>query len=127
MLGEELVVPPPLAVTDVRYVGDPVAVVIAETRYLAEDACEAIDAEYEPQPPVVDYRTAAADTENIVHAGWGLESNAMVAVPFMAALPRPRRGVRERRARRGVRGRAEPVCRHADGDARNLGVVPPRP
>ena len=41
MLGEELVVPPPLAITDVRYVGDPVAIVIAESRYLAEDACEA--------------------------------------------------------------------------------------
>src|SRR6188472_628225 len=38
MLGKELVVPPPLAVGDVRYVGDMVAVVIAESRYLAEDA-----------------------------------------------------------------------------------------
>ena len=87
MLGEELVVPPPLAITDVRYVGDPVAVVIAESRYLAEDACEAIEVDYEPQQPVVDYMVAAADTENIVHAGWGLESNAMAAVPFMALSP----------------------------------------
>ena len=47
MLGEELVVPPPLAITDVRYVGDPVAVVIAESRYLAEDACEAIEVDYD--------------------------------------------------------------------------------
>ena len=31
MMSEELVVPPPLAITDVRYVGDPVAMVIAET------------------------------------------------------------------------------------------------
>jgi aerobic carbon-monoxide dehydrogenase large subunit len=87
MLGEELVVPPPLAITDVRYVGDPVAVVVAESRYLAEDACEAIEVDYEPQKPVVDYMTAAADTENIVHAGWGLESNAMAAVPFMPLSP----------------------------------------
>ena len=48
MLGEELVVPPPLAITDVRYVGDPVALVVAESRYLAEDACEAIEVDYEP-------------------------------------------------------------------------------
>ena len=41
-------------------------------------------------------RRAAADTENIVHAGWGLESNAMVAGAVHAALPRPRRGVRRR-------------------------------
>ena len=87
MLGEELVVPPPLAITDVRYVGDPVAVVIADTRYLAEDACEAIEVDYEPQQAVVDYMTASADTENIVHAGWGLESNAMAAVPFMPLSP----------------------------------------
>jgi carbon-monoxide dehydrogenase large subunit len=87
MLGEELVVPPPLAITDVRYVGDPIAVVIAETRYLAEDACEAIEVDYDPQDAVVDYRTAAADTGNIVHAGWGLESNAMASVPFMALSP----------------------------------------
>ena len=87
MLGEELVVPPPLAITDVRYVGDPVAVVIADTRYLAEDACEAIEVDYEPRQAVVDYMTASADTENIVHAGWGLESNAMAAVPFMPLSP----------------------------------------
>ena len=101
--------PPPLAITDVRYVGDPVAVVIAETRYLAEDACELIEVDYEPSRPVVDYATAAADTENIVHAGWGLESNAMVGGAVHAALPRPRRGVRGGRARRGVRRRAEPL------------------
>ena len=48
MLGEELVVPPPLAIGDVRYVGDPVALVVAESRYLAEDACELIEVDYEP-------------------------------------------------------------------------------
>ena len=47
MLGEELAVPPPLAITDVRYAGDPVAIVIAESRYLAEDAAETIEVEWE--------------------------------------------------------------------------------
>ena len=87
MLGEAMVVPPPLASGDVRHVGDPVAFVVAESRYLAEDACELIDVEYEPLTPAVDYRTAAADTEHIVHAAWGMESNAMVTVPFMALSP----------------------------------------
>ena len=45
--------------------------------------CELVEVEYEPQQAVVDYATAAADTEHLVHAGWGLESNAMVAMPFM--------------------------------------------
>jgi carbon-monoxide dehydrogenase large subunit len=38
----------PLAVDRVRLVGDPVAVVVAESRAIAEDACELIDVEYEP-------------------------------------------------------------------------------
>jgi len=82
MLGKELVVPPPLAIGDVRHVGDPIAVVVAESRYLAEDACELIEVELATLTPVVDYTTAADDTTNIVHAAWGLTSNAMVAVPF---------------------------------------------
>ncbi|MGD9703740.1 MAG: xanthine dehydrogenase family protein molybdopterin-binding subunit [Acidimicrobiia bacterium] len=82
MLGEALTVPPPLAITDVRHVGDPIAFVVAENRYLAEDACDLIEVEIDPQQAVVDYRVAAADTENIVHAGWGLQSNTMMGMPF---------------------------------------------
>ncbi|HID04268.1 MAG TPA: xanthine dehydrogenase family protein molybdopterin-binding subunit, partial [Aigarchaeota archaeon] len=43
----------PLAVDKVRYVGDPVAVVVAETPYAARDAAEAVEVEYEPLPAVV--------------------------------------------------------------------------
>jgi carbon-monoxide dehydrogenase large subunit len=46
-------------VTDrVRMVGDLVAMVVAESRYEAEDACELIDVEYEPLPAVVSYEAA---------------------------------------------------------------------
>ena len=48
----------PLAIDKVLYVGDVVAMVVAESRYLAEDALELIDVHYEPLPPVVDYETA---------------------------------------------------------------------
>ena len=44
----------PLAGEKVRYVGEPVAVVVAESRYLAEDALDAIEVEYEPLPAIVD-------------------------------------------------------------------------
>ena len=87
MLGEELVVPPPLAIGDTRYVGDPIAFVVAEDRYIAEDACELIDLEVEPEQAAPDYRVAGADQEHIVHAGWGLESNTMMAVPFQTFSP----------------------------------------
>jgi carbon-monoxide dehydrogenase large subunit len=42
-----------LATDTVRLVGDPVAVVIAESRYLAEDGCELVEVDYEDLPPVV--------------------------------------------------------------------------
>ncbi len=45
---------PPLAVDRVLYVGQPVAAVLAEDPYVAEDAAELIDVEYEPLPVVLD-------------------------------------------------------------------------
>jgi 2-furoyl-CoA dehydrogenase large subunit len=49
----------------VRYVGEPVAVVVARDRYLAEDALELIEVEYEPLEPVLDAE-AAAETDACV-------------------------------------------------------------
>ncbi len=43
----------------VRYYGEPVAVVVARDRYLAEDAVELIEVEYEPLEPVLDAEAAA--------------------------------------------------------------------
>ena len=47
-----------LAVERVRFVGDPVAMVVAESRYQAEDACELVEVDYEPLTAVVDYADA---------------------------------------------------------------------
>src|SRR5439155_19238713 len=43
----------PLATDMVRFVGDPIAIVIAESRYLAEDARDTIEVDYVPLTPVV--------------------------------------------------------------------------
>ena len=43
-----------LAVGRVRYVGEPVALVVAESRYLAEDAAELVQIEYAPLEAVID-------------------------------------------------------------------------
>lgn len=56
-----------LAVDKVRYVGEPVAVVIAESRYLAEDALELLEADYAPLPAVVDIESAAAEGAPVLH------------------------------------------------------------
>src|SRR6202046_17432 len=42
-----------LATDKVRFVGDPVAIVVAESRYLAEDGCELVEVDYADLPPVV--------------------------------------------------------------------------
>src|SRR5689334_10145031 len=43
-----------IATDKVRFVGDPVAIVVAESRYLAEDGCELVEVDYEDLSPVVD-------------------------------------------------------------------------
>jgi carbon-monoxide dehydrogenase large subunit len=42
-----------LATDKVRLMGDPVAIVIAESRYLAEDGCELVEVDYDDLPPVM--------------------------------------------------------------------------
>lgn len=58
-------VPPLLAGDEVRFVGDPVALVVAEDRYVAEDAAGLVEVEYDPLPPVVGLTEALA-AENLV-------------------------------------------------------------
>jgi CO/xanthine dehydrogenase Mo-binding subunit len=60
-----------LALNKVRYVGEGVAVVVADDRYLAEDALALIDVEYEAIPPVVDALDALADDAPLVHDDLG--------------------------------------------------------
>jgi 2-furoyl-CoA dehydrogenase large subunit len=60
-----------LAVERVRYVGEPVAVVVATDRYLAEDAAELLGVDYDPQPAVIDPLKAAAVGAPLVHASAG--------------------------------------------------------
>jgi carbon-monoxide dehydrogenase large subunit len=61
---------PPLAEGEVRFVGDPVALIVADSRGVAMDAAELVDVEYDPLPPVVDYVTAES-ADVLVHASHG--------------------------------------------------------
>jgi carbon-monoxide dehydrogenase large subunit len=61
---------PPLAEGEVRFVGDPVALVLAESRHVAEDAAERVEIDYEPLPAVIDYAAAEA-AEILVHDAHG--------------------------------------------------------
>jgi 2-furoyl-CoA dehydrogenase large subunit len=61
----------PIAVDRVRYAGEPVAVVLGANRYLAEDALELIEVDYEPLPAVVDPLAAADPKQPALHEGLG--------------------------------------------------------
>ncbi len=58
----------PLALDEVHYVGEAVAFVVADNRYIAEDALDLIDVEYDPLPVVHSLETAAAEDAPLVHA-----------------------------------------------------------
>ncbi len=60
-----------LAVGRVRYTGQPVAVVLARDRYLAEDALEHIRVDYRPLDVVIDPEAAAADGAPLIHPDAG--------------------------------------------------------
>jgi carbon-monoxide dehydrogenase large subunit len=58
----------PIAVDKVRYVGDPVAVVVAETEYQAKDALELIEVEYDPLPAIVNQEDATKPGAPLLYA-----------------------------------------------------------
>jgi carbon-monoxide dehydrogenase large subunit len=60
---------PVLAKDEVRYVGEPVVAIIADNRYIAEDAAELVKIEYEPLTPVLTIRQAMDESTRSVHSG----------------------------------------------------------
>jgi 2-furoyl-CoA dehydrogenase large subunit len=70
----------PIAVGKVRYVGEPIAVVVAERREIAEDAAELIEVDYEPLLPVVDAEEALLKPPALVHEEVG--SNIMAHIHY---------------------------------------------
>ena len=71
-LGEMKSVPQPTMPTEVvRWCGEPVAAVVAETRAQAEDAADLVEIEWDALPVVADIETAAADDAPLVHAELG--------------------------------------------------------
>lgn len=76
---------PLLAHDKVLYVGQPVAVVFAENRYLAEDALELVDVRYAPLPVLVDPRLSLAADAPLLHQE--LPDNTAVAVATRVGDP----------------------------------------
>lgn len=60
---------PPLAEGEAKFVGDPIALVVAESRCLAEDAVELVEVDYQPLPAVADF-TKALGSDVVVHQAY---------------------------------------------------------
>jgi aerobic carbon-monoxide dehydrogenase large subunit len=71
--------PQVLAQDQVRYVGEPIAAIVADDRYLAEDAAELVNVEYEQSPAVIDLTTALDVGSARVHEE--LKSNLAAHIP----------------------------------------------
>ncbi|MEW2355835.1 xanthine dehydrogenase family protein molybdopterin-binding subunit [Spirillospora sp. NPDC029432] len=95
---------PPMAVEEVRYVGEPVACVVARDRYAAVDALEEIDVDYAPLPAVVDMERAVQGDGGLVHESlgtnesftWVFENGDMDAAMRDAPVVIERRYVQQR-------------------------------
>jgi carbon-monoxide dehydrogenase large subunit len=75
---------PPLAIDEVRFVGEPVAVVVANTPYAARDAVEAVAVEYDQLEAAIDLEKAAAGPP-YVHEDLG--TNVAFVMPVKTGDP----------------------------------------
>lgn len=87
MAGYQMTEWPALAVDKVRYVGEAVAVVVARSRYVAEDAAELIEIEYQPLEPVSDAAAAAIPGSPLLHES--ANSNVLVSREFSHGAAAP--------------------------------------
>jgi aerobic carbon-monoxide dehydrogenase large subunit len=76
---------PALAADRVRFVGEAVAAVVADDRYVAEDASELVLVDYAPLPAVASIAEAIADGAPRLHDGW--EDNFFVKRHFVGGDP----------------------------------------
>ena len=60
----------PLAVDTVRYVGEPVVVVVAENAHAARSACRVVVVDYEPLHPVLGIEAALEPDARVIEDGW---------------------------------------------------------
>ena len=71
------------AIDTVRYVGEPIAVVVARDRYLAEDAAELVEVDYDPLDAVLDPVAAAADAVHDRSFSYGDVDGAMAGAELV--------------------------------------------
>src|SRR6185503_4227005 len=76
----QLFMPSALQKNEVCYVGEPIAMVVADTRHIAEDAAALVEVDYDPLPAASDCLEAIAPGAPLAHAG--TVSNIAARIPF---------------------------------------------
>jgi aerobic carbon-monoxide dehydrogenase large subunit len=72
---------PLLAADRVRFVGEPIALIVADTPYRAEDAGDLVEVEYDPLPVVSDPQRSLDAAAPVLHEDW--TDNEMLDVPYL--------------------------------------------
>jgi aerobic carbon-monoxide dehydrogenase large subunit len=106
----------PLARRRVRYVGEPVALVVVEDRYAAEDMADLVQVEYERLPPITDAEQAMAPDALALHDG----ATTNLAATLVMGTGRPDDALREAAVR--IRRRFR-VQRHTGIPIETRGLV----
>lgn len=110
-----------LAPGQVRFVGEAVALVVADSRYLAEDALDLIEVDYVPEAPAVDLVAAAEEGAPLVHE----DTDSNVACRTVDASGDIESAFAE--ADLVLREELRPERAAADGDARRRRPLRPEP
>src|SRR5215472_4075727 len=116
---------PLIAIDRVRFVGEPVAVVVAQTRAQAMDAADAVAVDYEPLAPVIDPETAMEPGAPILFDAHG--SNLAIRVDDVADDPEALEGSALVVRARFVNQRVAPVPMEPNGALAIAGVGPDQP
>ena len=116
---------PLLAMGRVRFVGEPVAVVVAQTRAQAMDAADAVAVDYEPLAPVIDPEAALEPGAPILFPAHG--SNLAIRVDDVAEDPDALEGAEIVVRARFVNQRVAPVPMEANGALAIAGADPSQP
>jgi carbon-monoxide dehydrogenase large subunit len=113
---------PLLAIDRVRFVGEPVAVVVAQTRAQAMDAADAVAVDYEPLAPVIDPEKALEPDAPILFPAHG--SNLAIRVDDVAEDPSALEGAEIVVRARFVNQRVAPVPMEPNGALAIAGADP---
>jgi carbon-monoxide dehydrogenase large subunit len=123
---------PILAGAEARYAGQPVALVLAASRALAEDAAELVEVDYEPldprpEPPLVRFAKSGGDVRAAFRAASHI-TRVRHSIPRTAAVPMETRGVLAipDGDRLTVYASAQDTYRTVAGLAHALGIEPAR-